>query len=47
MPNIIKNDLQTETPTVNINIFKVVCLPVIVKNLKMTTMKPKKYDKSF
>jgi hypothetical protein len=29
----MKNDLQTETATVSISIFKVECLPVIVKNL--------------
>jgi len=43
----MKKDLQTETPTVNINILSVVCFPVIVKKRKITTMKPKKYERSF
>jgi hypothetical protein len=30
----MKNDLQTDTATVKINIFKVECFPVIVKNLE-------------
>lgn len=47
MPNIMKKLLQTDTPTVNISILRVVCLPVIVKNLRITTMKPITYDKSF
>lgn len=47
MPKIMKKDLHTETPTVNISIFSVVCLPVMVKKRRMTTMKPKKYDRSF
>lgn len=47
MPNIMKKLLQTDTPTVNINIFNVVCLPVMVKNLRITTIKPITYDRSF
>lgn len=47
MPNMMKNDLQTDTPTVNMSIFSVVCFPVMVKKRRMTTMNPKKYDKSF
>lgn len=43
----MKKLLQTDTPTVNINIFNVACFPVIVKNLRITTIKPMKYDKSF
>lgn len=47
MPKMMKNDLHTETPTVSMSIFKVVCFPVMVKNLNITTIKPMKYDKSF
>lgn len=42
----MKKDLQTETPTVNINILRVVCFPVMVKKRRITTITPTKYEMS-
>lgn len=47
MPNIMKKLLHTETPTVNISILSVACLPVIVKKRNTTTIYPKEKDNSF
>lgn len=43
----MKKLLHTDTPTVSINIFRVACFPVMVKNLNTTTINPIEYDKSF
>jgi len=38
IPKIMKKLLHTETPTVNMSILSVACLPVIVKNRNTTTI---------
>lgn len=43
---MMKKLLYTDTPTVSMSILRVACFPVMVKNLRMFTMKPNMCDSS-